>query len=643
MSTKSFLSRVMVSSFVAGLATSFAFAGQPADVVDQKVALGKWIADNANARKFTPEEALNSLPPGPNPMLSIIPEGMPSNASFWQARNQAKLAGANSNRAPANVRLQLKKKTGTVLRAFGTGPSQESAIDLFGSANLPDPSVLMPNAEDEGSIPLSTDTMLTTGEAVRVSGLVGDGPFGSSGAGTGDVDFYAIYNVQEGQVINVNIDTPLPFDDLDPFVALWTADGDLVAFNDDDGSTFDSLLRVAAPIDGTYYVAITGFGTFITDNPFDSSSGLGLGSEGTYDAVIGLDYFSRVDLSFQINKGEIFGASLNTSSGGGTMSLADKQGLERIGSSQNATSIHPAASPLPGNGPVALSHTVDTTGNFSLSVFVPDGDFEIALRTFINPLKQGGSNDVQKVFIDFDGQTIDTGEIFFGIPTGIVVSTLSPLVDFLPGWGLDASDEDAVIDAIMSEIEETLVDDVRRGREPTQEIVLLNSRDHADPGNDPNVSRIVVGGTIPELQIETLGIAQSIDVGNFETSETAVVLLDLLSAPATNPNSLNQFTIAAGSSIIDLIGVGVGNITSHEAGHFLGNWHTDQFNDLPSIQDQGGNLPNFIGLGPDGIFGTQDDIDVDFGRDEFVPSEGFTGIEDTLNSIAIGTPTPRGK
>jgi hypothetical protein len=146
---------------------------------------------------------------------------------------------------------------------------------------------------------------------------------------------------------------------------------------------------------------------------------------------------------------------------------------------------------------------------------------------------------------------------------------------------------------------------------------------------------VIVGGTIEELGIGTIGIAQTIDVGNFDQTESAVTLLDLLSAPGDNPNSLNQFR-GPETDVLALVGTGVGNITAHEAGHFFGNFHTEQFETPPNIQDQGGNLANTVGVGPDGIFGTADDIDVDSGEDLFVPSEGFTGIEETLNTIAFG-------
>ena len=45
---------------------------------------------------------------------------------------------------------------------------------------------------------------------------------------------------------------------------------------------------------------------------------------------------------------------------------------------------------------------------------------------------------------------------------------------------------------------------------------------------------------------------------------------------------------------------------------------------------------NAIRVGPDNTFGTGDDVDVDFGLDDYVPDEGLVGIEDTLNVIAFG-------
>ena len=223
--------------------------------------------------------------------------------------------------------------------------------------------------------------------------------------------------------------------------------------------------------------------------------------------------------------------------------------------------------------------------------------------------------------------------------------------------GCQPSDEDALIDAIIAVVELGLEDDLKaQGLSSIFSINIINSRDHLDPfpggggaGGGPNrlqadyelanTSRIIIGGTISESGISTIGIAQSIDVGNFEMSETALVLLDLLSDPDTfNSNSLNQYGVGGGATKIDLVATGVGNIAAHEAGHFLANFHTNNASLVPNLMDTGGNLDGLVGVGPDRIFGTGDDVVVTFGLDGYDPFEGFIGNEDTRNSIAFALP-----
>jgi hypothetical protein len=51
--------------------------------------------------------------------------------------------------------------------------------------------------------------------------------------------------------------------------------------------------------------------------------------------------------------------------------------------------------------------------------------------------------------------------------------------------------------------------------------------------------------------------------------------------------------------------------------------------------DSGGTRFNrFFGVGRDGVGGTSDDVDVQFGKDSLDPDEGFTGVENTLNNTA---------
>jgi hypothetical protein len=170
---------------------------------------------------------------------------------------------------------------------------------------------------------------------------------------------------------------------------------------------------------------------------------------------------------------------------------------------------------------------------------------------------------------------------------------------------------------------------------------ILNSRDHPDPWGQPHVSRIIVGGTIAQSGVPTIGVAQSIDPGNFDTAETALVLLDVLSDPAGDDASLNTY-LRGRSNRVAFVAQAVGNVASHEAGHFFGDWHVDQFNAKANLMDQGGNFPVLYGVGRDRVGGTVDDADVDFGEDVFHPDEGFTGIEDTLTRLSFVLSRPPG-
>lgn len=214
--------------------------------------------------------------------------------------------------------------------------------------------------------------------------------------------------------------------------------------------------------------------------------------------------------------------------------------------------------------------------------------------------------------------------------------TLSPLARFLGRWGLRARDENALVNAILATVRENVQRDLQdSGLAGTLSVRILNSRDHADPFGRANVSRLVVGGTTGEVGFETIGVAQSIDPGNFAREESALVLLDLLSAPAGPEFSLNTYLRPA-SDRIRFVGRAIGNIVAHEAGHYLGNWHVDQFNSVANLMDQGGNFRQMFGVGRDRIGGTRDDRDVDFGVDVLHPIEGFTGRENTLARTFYG-------
>lgn len=606
------------------------------------------IIKQSSGPKFTPDEIADTIPDTANPFTSLRPDNAYVNQNYWEMRNYMAAKEAASRNQQAKIKITGNRGKGTIsLSKFGTGKSQSNTAQITGTFDLPPPTILTPSTEDDGSIPLATDTGLVNRSSVNVNGTIGDSAFGASGTGSGDFDFYAIRNVSQGDLLVVEINTNEPFAPLDPAVAIFDAQGNIIAFNDDSRGTYDSFVSVEAPDNGDYFVSIGTYGNPIPNDPFDSGSGngvdfsFGVANEGTYNASISLNYVDEVFVTFTAKKGDVVGAALNGATG--ELALIDRSDIVRQGATTPTSSAFNTGSPLPA-GAVSVGHVVDRPGLFTLRVKgFTAGDYTLDVGSFLPKLRTGERGDVQTIFLDFDGETVDLSEsILTGVPFP-VETTLSPLSAFLSYWGLTADDEDAVIDAIVERVEESLARDLDQlGPNPKFDIRILNSRDHDDPWGQPNVSRVIIGGTIQELGFATIGIAQSIDVGNYNTEETAFVLLDLLSGQFPSSVDLNAYPRAPGVSIIDIIGAGVGEIAAHEAGHYLGCWHTDQFNDIANIMDQGGNLPfSILGLGSDGIFGTADDTNVQFERDVFNPNESFTGIEDTKSAISYGSTQPK--
>lgn len=602
----------------------------------------------------SPHALLAGRPGGPNPYLSFLPAEAKPDYPAWQKWLGEQGKAKRALQTPVDPTKLIatgesepndSQATADALVGFGTGFGEDPAADASGTIDPPPaPTIIGPFAEDDGAIPLSSPTGLTSETTVRVSSSIGNGPYGSAGTGSGDFDFYTLTGLAAQDEILIDVDTPMPFCcDLDPFVSIFDAAGNLLAANDDQpfGGTYDSYLVYSVPAAGTYYVVIGAYQAPYPTDRFNSASGTGSNSEGTYDMTIGLNATDHDHFSIDLEPGDVIAANLVGTSGT-RVTLHDPSGVVRVGTTQNVNSILPG--PFPQGGPAGFAYVAETPGTWTVEVGTTSGAYTLELRAF-RPNLELSASAVQKLFVDFDGATVDPS-IFGGTPGAAV---LSPLASFLAGWGLTPADESALIDGILAEIEESLSTDMRvlalngdfdvTGQAGDFDLVLLNSRDHADPIGDPSVSRLVIGGSIPELGIGTIGIASSIDPGNFSTDDTAVVLLDLLSALPSDPNSLNQFALGGGATKLDLVATGVGNVAAHEAGHFFSSFHTNQFNAQANVMDQGGNLPNSVGVGPDLTFGTGDDVDVDFGSDAYSPNEGFTGTEDTLNATAFGLST----
>jgi Ca2+-binding RTX toxin-like protein len=510
---------------------------------------------------------------------------------------------------------------------------------------------------EDGAIPFATPTGLVGGAPGKAfaSGTVGDGLHGASGTGTGDFDFFRV-DALPGQLIEVDVNTQNPAAEVDLIVAIFTSAGEWWDYQDDDGLTFDPRLVHPVSFADTYYIAVGGNNGLLFNSPgdpFDPASGSGAGSEGAYSLTIEVRPNDVDFYSLDLEAGDIVGVNLG---GFGAQRTAlinpalnnPVAGTVLISSEIDGSANSPDESSLPGGADASFAYVINTPGRHVLSVSRGVGPYQAELRVFRPILEQQPAFTRQVLFLDFDGATLDTS-IFER--SGRPNSTLSPLSAFLPRWGLGAADEDAVIDAIIATVAENFAQDVSgvlgrglngdfliTGQAGDFQIEILNSRDHADPfGFYPNVSRVIVGGTIeeafgPEGEF-LIGVAETIDVGNFDMSETALALLDALSEPE-GLYSLNHLPRGPGVSMIELIGPAIGNVVSHEAGHFFGNWHTF----TPDGRDIMGPAP-FLFAGADGLYGTDDDLDVDFGEDPYLFFEGYAGVEDTLNTIAFGLST----
>ncbi|WP_030435387.1 PPC domain-containing protein [Actinoplanes subtropicus] len=605
---------------------------------------------------IAPKAPYGTKPTGPNPLLANVPDRSKVDYSGWANYTKAQAKAKAAARLKANANASAKAATtpavvvdedeikGTLggndtpanaqrIPNFGTTTSQYSKIRILGSLDnepVSTPSVQAP-AEDNGSIPLAGDTGIgdfRTG--ATIDSQIGDGPHGrQTGDGSNDFDFYKL-SATAGQVLTLK--TATPTGPLDTVLLLFAPDGTLLAANDDFNG-LDSQITYTATAPGDFYLCVAAY-SGLPGNPFDSGSGDGIGdtnppSEGPYTLTMTAGGVDKDFFAVKLRPGDVLGASVKGSAT--YLTVYDTVPREVHGSAQDASFIYPMASPLPGGGNAVTDYVATKAGWHYVGVAAGSGAYDITVEAY-RPALQGKTPN-QTLFLDFDGARVNTG--VFGGPGQ---RDLSPLAAFLADWGLTRADEDALEDAIVAGVTENLKKDmVASGLNPKFKLKIKNSKDDTDPWGQANVSRIVVGGTIAESGVDTIGISQSIDPGNFETAETALVLLDVLSAPAGDTEaSLNTY-LTPQSDRIAFLGRALSNVISHEAGHFFGDFHTDNADALPNLMDAGGTgFGTLFGVGPDGIGGTADDVDVDFGDSAFLPAEGFHGTEDTLGRIAFG-------
>ena len=133
---------------------------------------------------------------------------------------------------------------------------------------------------DVGQVIAAAMPVATTPGEVRLSGIIGDGRFGSR-----DVDMYQV-RVEAGQTLVIDIDArSLPDGStLDSFVRVFDARGVQRKFNDDFGGEFDSRLFIRPQKAGVFYVGVSGY----RNSRYDARTGRGArdGSIGDYQLAL---------------------------------------------------------------------------------------------------------------------------------------------------------------------------------------------------------------------------------------------------------------------------------------------------------------------------------------------------------------------
>ncbi len=327
-----------------------------------------------------------------------------------------------------------------------------------------------------------------------------------------------------------------------------------------------------------------------------------------------------------------------------------------------------------------LQFPLQTVGNTNGTIVIPaDGryfmtvgsaglnnNYTVGLRTYRPVTEQLSVGDAQIVYLDFEGGVVDNN-IFNedlavpGLPTfGFTV--VPSFENSLPFLGLEYGDiatsniiTTAVYDDVIRVFNDladsptnTNGDFTETGVAGDYGVRILSSRFRAadgsyphrdwynDNADDPRVSRLLVGGTGLDIGVPGVyGIAESVDVGNFNLREFGLFALDGFQG------SLLGFPIAPTRSEVDATIQFLSSVIAHEAGHTLGMLHTLNSNSILTLSDAGGTLianGNGLGVGPDGIYGTADDYAPIF-RDDFYAPEVYTGFNRVVAALTHGMST----
>ncbi len=306
-------------------------------------------------------------------------------------------------------------------------------------------------------------------------------------------------------------------------------------------------------------------------------------------------------------------------------------------------------SPLTTDGNVSFAYVIPRDGFYQLRISSGQGIYQIRAQAFRNTIEQEPIGTVPELFLDFDGTVLDRS--IYGIDPSIPTtpSVIPSFFDSVRNFGFTEADVDRMIDQILEKVARDFNANIpilgangdfeNDGIPGNFAFRLTNSRDHGERFGLPNVSRGIIGGSSLDFFgtpiFGVLGIAQHIDVGNFDREDTFIAMPEnflQLGIPQFTP-------LAPGVSQGDYLASLLATTISHEYGHIIGLWHTNPFNNIDGIMDPFLNT----GDGPDGIHGSEDDVVVTFVREPYriaspllpgVPGEFLLGVEDQAATVS---------
>ena len=328
----------------------------------------------------------------------------------------------------------------------------------------------------------------------------------------------------------------------------------------------------------------------------------------------------------------------------------------------NVDDIYPISSPLQslvgGTLGSNLAQVVPESGTYFIQIIagVSSGAYQMGLRAYRPSLELSPQGTQQKILLDFEGGPVPLSAFGSVIPGGPLVTQVDPFEFILQDIGVVATPEQ--VDGLIENITErvrldygalassqstgtltlgstlgTNGDFVSTGIGGQFGVQVFSSRSPEGAElrrtNDPTVTRVILAGDL-QSPVAPFGRAQSLDVGNFDPSELgAITINSLFDFGLTTPIGplANQF---------DAIAEAFALVLSHEAGHTFGMIHTDTGNRFPNINDAGGSpIETVVGVGPDGLFGTEDDEPLFFQVDRFNLNEGIAfGTEFVPQSLS---------